>query len=311
MDIIIIIISIAVVLYGADHLTKGASVVARRLKMSEMVIGLTIVALGTSMPELCVSLTSAASGTADMAVGNVVGSNIFNIFLIVGICATVRPMSVTMDTIRHDLPFAFAASVALIAMLYDGTVSRIEGLLLFASFIAYMTYTIRHAKSNTSEAEEKAEEHTGKLRKVFANPVVLIILGLAELILGSNYFVLHATSLATSLGVSEAVIGITILGFGTSMPELATSLVAAARGKAAIAMGNVIGSCIFNILMIVGLTASILPLATEGITLKDLVMLFAGALLLWVFSATKKTMERWEGILLTALFIAYITFLLI
>lgn len=331
MDLIIILLSIAVVLRGADNLTNGAASIARRMKMTEMVIGLTVVAMGTSMPELCVSLTSAVNGTADMAVGNVVGSNVFNIFLIIGVCAMVHPLSVSMETIKRDLPFAFIATTALIVMLLDDVVTRIEGIILLAAFMAYMAYTLRKVREgkegqqqdlqsqedSENEAKEKGTtqgEGTEKRRnvivKVLRNPYVLVVAGLLELAVGSSFFVDHATSLAQSLGISEAVIGITILGFGTSMPELATSLVAAVKGRTSMALGNVIGSCVFNILMIIGITAAIIPLETKDITMADLILLFAGAVLLWFFSFTKKTMERWEGGVLTAVFIGYMFFLL-
>ncbi len=331
MDLIIILLSIAVVLRGADNLTNGAASIARRMKMTEMVIGLTVVAMGTSMPELCVSLTSAVNGTADMAVGNVVGSNVFNIFLIIGVCAMVHPLSVSMETIKRDLPFAFIATTALIVMLLDDVVTRIEGIILLAAFMAYMAYTLRKVREgkevqqqdlqsqeySENEAKEKGTtqgEGTEKRRnvivKVLRNPYVLVVAGLLELAVGSSFFVDHATSLAQSLGISEAVIGITILGFGTSMPELATSLVAAVKGRTSMALGNVIGSCVFNILMIIGITAAIIPLETKDITMADLILLFSGAVLLWFFSFTKKTMERWEGGVLTAVFIGYMFFLL-
>lgn len=331
MDLIIILLSIAVVLRGADNLTNGAASIARRMKMTEMVIGLTVVAMGTSMPELCVSLTSAVNGTADMAVGNVVGSNVFNIFLIIGVCAMVHPLSVSMETIKRDLPFAFIATTALIVMLLDDVVTRIEGIILLAAFMAYMAYTLRKVREgkedqqqdlqsledSENEAKEKgttqgegAEKRRNVIVKVLRNPYVLVVAGLLELAVGSSFFVDHATSLAQSLGISEAVIGITILGFGTSMPELATSLVAAVKGRTSMALGNVIGSCVFNILMIIGITAAIIPLETKDITMADLILLFAGAVLLWFFSFTKKTMERWEGGVLTAVFIGYMFFLL-
>ena len=265
MEYLGIIISIAIVLASADTLTEGASKIARKLNMSEMLIGLTIVAMGTSLPELCVSITSAVSGVADMAVGNVIGSNIFNIFMIVGLCAMVNPMSVAPTTVKRDLPFMFFASLALIAILFDSRVSRLEGTLLLLAFIAFMAYTIIHARkeeqttSTQQEQNADAEKKTSKMAKIFKNPILQIVCGIGGLILGSNVFVAEATTVAHSLGISEAVIGIVILGFGTSLPELATSLVAATKGKTSIALGNVIGSCVFNILMIVGVTAAILP----------------------------------------------------
>ena len=325
MDILFIIIGIAVVLHGADNLTEGAVNVARRFKMSELVIGLTVVAFGTSMPEMCVSLASALNGTADMAVGNVVGSNIFNIFLIVGVCAMIHPMSVGMSAIRRDLPFAFIATLMLIFFLVDGTLTKGEALIMLALFVLYMYCTLRNAKeadANDNAAMMNAAAATAQTQKAnhgafvtavmktYRFPAVRIMIGLAELIIGSDVFVGHAVSLATTLGVSEAVIGITLLGAGTSMPELATSVVAALKGSTSMALGNVIGSCLFNILMILGVTAVVTPLSPQGITATDLACLFAGSLLLWFFSFTKNTMERWEGFVLTASFGVYMYLLL-
>ena len=311
MDILLIIVGIVIVLRGADNLTEGSVSIARRFNMSELIIGLTIVALGTSMPELCVSLTSALNGTADMALGNIIGSNIFNVFFIVGLCAVIHPMSVGLTAVRRDLPFCFAATLMLIFFLTNGTLSMVEGLVMLLIYAVYTVYTIRKEKTaGQAAAPVEPVETKRKLPKIFYNPYLKVTVGLIELVLGSNLFVDHATLLATDLGVSEAVIGITILGFGTSMPEFATSLVAALKGSTSIALGNVIGSCVLNILVILGMTSVITPLAPQGITALDLAMVFLSALLMWFFSFTKKTMERWEGVLLLLIFIAYFVFLI-
>lgn len=311
LDILFIIIGVAIVLRGADNLTDGAVRIARRFNMPELIIGLTIVAFGTSMPELCVSMASAMSGTADMAVGNVVGSNIFNAFLIVGTCAVIQPMSVSMTTIRRDLPFAFVATLMLIFTLVDGTLSKGEGLLMLLVFFGYITYTLRKTMANAESVEIETPTAPRKgIMHIYDFSLVTIPLGLAELVVGSNLFVNNATHFAQSMGVSEAVIGITILGAGTSLPELATSAVAAVKGSTSMALGNVIGSCVFNILLILGLTSVFVPLAPHGITTFDLGAMFLGSLLLWFFSFTKNTMERWEGAVLTLCFVFYMGYLL-
>ena len=311
MDILLIIVGIVIVLRGADNLTEGSVSIARRFNMSELIIGLTVVALGTSMPELCVSLTSALNGTSDMALGNIIGSNILNVFFIVGLCAVIHPMSVGLAAVRRDLPFCFAATLMLIFFLTNGILSMVEGLVMLLIYAVYTVYTIRKEKTSTQAAAPvEPVETKRKLPKIFYNPYLRVAVGLVELVLGSNLFVDHATLLATDLGVSEAVIGITILGFGTSMPEFATSLVAALKGSTSIALGNVIGSCILNILIILGLTSVITPLAPQDITTYDLAMVFLSALLMWFFSFTKKTMERWEGALLLIIFVAYFVFLI-
>ena len=311
IDILFIILGVAIVLRGADNLTDGAVRVARRFNMPELIIGLTIVAFGTSMPELCVSMASALNGTADMAVGNVVGSNVFNALLIVGVCAMIQPMAVSIGTIRRDLPFAFVATLMLIFTLIDGTLSKGEGLIMLLLFAAYITYTLRKSIAEMGDTKIEAVEsnHTGILR-IYDHARFTVPVGLAELVFGSNLFVSHATSFAQSLGISEAVIGITILGAGTSLPEFAASVVAALKGRTSMALGNVIGSCVFNILLILGLTSVVVPLTPHGISTFDLATLFASSLLLWVFSYTKGLMERWEGTVLTLYFLGYMGYLI-
>lgn len=311
IDLIYIIIGVGIVLRGADNLTDGAVRIARRFNMPELIIGLTIVALGTSMPELCVSMASALNGTADMAVGNVVGSNIFNSLLIVGVCAMIHPMAVSMNAIRRDLPFAFIATLILIFTLVDGTLTTIEGIIMFLVFAAYMAYTMRNSmKENAQVALDTPTEPRKGIWHIYDYSLFTIAIGLAELIIGSDVFVNHATLFAQSLGVSEAIIGITILGAGTSLPEFATSVVAALKGKTSMALGNVIGSCVFNILMILGLTSIIVPLSPSGISTFDLATMFVATLLLWLFSFTKSTMERWEGVVLTIGFFTYMAILI-
>lgn len=309
-DILLIIGSMAIVLKGADILTEGSTIVARRFNMPEMLIGMTIVAFGTSMPELCVSMASAIGGTSDMAVGNVVGSNIFNMFLIIGVCSMIHPMSVPMDTIKRDLPFAFIATIMMIVMLLDGFLARWEGMVMLAAFAAFMFYSMNRTMKEGMEVKDDDSEEGTKKSGLFHSPWLTIPLGLFFLTVGSDIFVDNASALAKQLGISEAVIGLTILGGGTSMPELATSAVAAVKGRTSMALGNVIGSCIFNILLILGATSTLMPLQPDGITPLDLSMLFIGALLIWFFSFTKRTMERWEGGVLALIFFVYIGYLI-
>ena len=304
-DIIFIVLGVTLVLWGADRLTEGASSLARRMNVPEMIIGLTIVAAGTSAPELFVSLVSALKGTPDMAVGNVVGSNTMNAMLIVGCAAAVAPMVISRSTVHKDIPFAIGATLLLMALTYDGTLSWVDGIILLAGFAAFMVYTLRQAKAGSSEEEATATNmKTGKA-------VLYLIGGLAGLVVGSNVFVDHASNLAFSLGISEAVVGLTVVAGGTSLPELATSVVAARKGQSAIAIGNVIGSNVFNILMILGLTGVICPLEIEGITLVDQAVMLVSIVLVWLFSRTRYTVERWEGVLLVAGYVAYLAWLII
>jgi cation:H+ antiporter len=303
-DVVLIIAGVAMVLYGADRLTEGASALARRMNVSEIIIGLTIVAAGTSAPELFVSLVSALKGTPDMAIGNVVGSNTMNAMLIVGCAAVVAPMSISRNTVRKDIPFAVAASVLLPLLAIDAELGRIDGIILLAGFAAFMYYTLSQAK-----AGETAPSDETKMQNPWLS-VFFVVLGLALLVIGSNIFVDSASRVAYALGLSEAVVGLTIVAGGTSLPELATSVVAARKGQSAIAIGNVIGSNVFNILMILGLTATISPMQIQGITHIDLLMMLGSIVMVWLFSRTKYTVERWEGALLAVVYIAYVCWLL-
>jgi len=307
VSILMIIGGAALVLWGADRLTDGAVALAERMRIPQLVIGLTIVALGTSAPEFCVSLVSALKGTADLAVGNVVGSNVFNTMLIVGVAAMVAPMSILPLTVKRDIPLSVVASVALAAMvLMDGEVSRLDAAILFAGFLVFMWLTLRNAKTANNASDDAPTKQYSLLKALG-----FLLLGLACLVAGSNIFVDGATDIAQQLGVSEAVIGLTIVAGGTSLPELATTVVAAKKGNSGIAIGNVLGSNVMNILLIVGGAGLICPMTVSGITWVDFAMLTGSVLLLWLFCFTKYTVARWEGALLSALFITYITWLVV
>jgi K+-dependent Na+/Ca+ exchanger family protein len=261
------------------------------------------------MPEFCVSLISALKGTSDLAVGNIVGSNIFNALLIVGVSALVAPMTIMETTVRKDIPFALVASALLLIMCLDGNISRIDAGILFAMFLIFMYMTLKGAKKQGADAEEAIEGEGKKPMSTWLS-VVWILVGLLCLIGGSNLFVEGATAVATNLGVSEAVIGLTIVAGGTSLPELATSVVSARKGNSGIAIGNALGSNVFNILAILGITGMITPMTLKGITYIDLSMLVISIMIVWLFSFTKYKIERWEGAVLTAVFVGYIYSLL-
>lgn len=315
LSILYILVGVVVVLWGADRLTEGAVGVAERLHIPQLVIGLTIVAIGTSMPEFCVSFVSALKGTADLAVGNVVGSNIFNSLLIVGITAMVAPMTILKNTVRLDIPFALLASIILAAFCYDGELTRLDAGILFGLFVVFMFITLQHAKKGKKEQGARSEKQEARSKEQGEEMpvwkiVLLILVGLACLVLGSNVFVDGATKVATALGISDAVIGLTVVAMGTSIPELATSVVAARKGNSGIAIGNVLGSNVFNILLVIGLTGVISPMHIQGITWIDLSMLILSMVLLLLFSYTKYTIARWEGAVLTTLFVGYITWVI-
>ena len=314
MDCLLIILGIVLVLKGADWLTEGAASLARRFNVPEIVIGLTIVAAGTSAPELFVSVASALQDTPDLAVGNVVGSNIMNTLLIVGVTAVVAPMTISRATVAKDIPFSAVASLLLIVLCLDtfasisiagNMISRIDGFIMLAGFTLFMVYTFSVAKSSPSadDARDKAVTPVWK-------SLLFIVIGLACLVVGSDVFVSSASSVAEQLGVSQSVIGLTIVAGGTSLPELATSVVAARKGQSAIAIGNVIGSNVFNILLILGVTSVICPMQIGGITIVDMGVMLLSVLLVWLFSFTRYTVEKWEGVVLTLIYAAYTGWLL-
>lgn len=324
LNIGFIIIGVALVIWGADRLTEGASSLARGMRVPEIVIGLTIVAAGTSAPELFVSLVSALKGTSDLAVGNVIGSNVFNTLLIVGCSAAVAPIAVAPNTVKKDIPFAIVASLLFFILCFDdmssphlwgNEITRQDGLILLVGFLAFMFYTFRMA-INSGELKLREEElgvepvkEPRDYSHLWRN-LAWIVIGLACLIGGSNLFVDSATYMAHRFGIRQSIVGLTIVAGGTSLPELATSVVAAYKGRSAIAIGNVIGSNVFNILLIVGVTAVIHPLRIMGITIVDLMVMLISIGLMWLFAITKYYVSRREGWLLILSFVAYMGWLI-
>lgn len=307
LNLILIAVGVVLVLWGADRLTDGAVAIASKMQVSAIVIGLTVVAMGTSMPEFFVSFMSAIKGTPDLAVGNVVGSNVMNTLLIVGVAAMVSPMIISCRTVKKDIPFAVMASAALFLLIDDGSLARLDAGILFILFVMFMIATLHSAKSQTTDSADVTEaKPMGMLRASF-----FIVLGIACLIFGSNIFVESAKAVASAFGISEAVVGLTIVAGGTSLPELATSVVAARKGQSAIAIGNVLGSNVFNILMILGVTGIIQPMTIQGITPVDLALLLSSIMLVWLFSFTKYTVARWEGLVLTLIYIVYLIYLIL
>ena len=314
IDILILLLGLGLILVGANALTDGASAVAKRFGISDLVIGLTIVAMGTSAPELVVSVTAALNDSAELALGNVVGSNIFNILAIVGCTAMVMPISVGKGLMSKELPLVILSSLVMWAVasdtLLDGeaanVVSRIDGILLLAFFAIFMRYTFSIAKADSPDTEEIKPMPMWKA-------ALWIIGGLAGLIFGGRYFVDGASGIARSLGVSESVIGLTLVAAGTSLPELATSVVAALKKNPGIAIGNVIGSCLFNIFFIIGTAATISPLPLGGITQTDMLTLVGASVLLWFFGLVigDRKITRVEGTFMVLCFIAYTAWLII
>ncbi len=313
MDIVYIIMGLVLVLVGAHILTEGAAAVAEKFRISEFVIGLTIVAVGTSMPEFVVSSVAAVQGSSDMAIGNVVGSNIFNVFLILGLCALVSPLPFTRNNIRFDIPLTFLASVALFITALDtmfgwGDINRIgrwEGIVMFLSYIALIIWSVR-----TSKQDEQVVAAEPRMKMWIA--VLAIVGGLAALVIGSRLFVDGASAVARTLGVSDALIAITLVACGTSLPELASSLVSVAKGQKGMALGNVLGSNLFNILFILGGCSTITPLTLGDIDIIDISMVILSAVIPFIFAFTFKgrQIDRKEGVVMVAIYIGYIAWLI-
>lgn len=315
LDIVRLIGGLALILYGANWLTDGASAIARRLGVSDLVVGLTIVALGTSTPELVISVLAAVGGNAPMAVGNVVGSNIFNVLAIIGIVAIVKPIPICRSVMGEQLPWVLLTAAIVVATglspWLDGTpavVSRVEGIILLLLLVMFMRRTLLSARENPgSEAGGNTRQ-----RKVWL-ACLMIAGGLGALIFGGDIFVDGASAIASLMGVSDAVIGLTIVAAGTSLPELATSVVAARKGSPDMAVGNVIGSCVLNIVLILGTAATITTLSFGGVGPLDMAVLGLSALLFWLTARYGGTriITRLEGVLLFAVYVGYIAVLVL
>jgi cation:H+ antiporter len=315
---VVFVAGLAVLILGAEWLVRGASRLAAKVGISPLVIGLTVVAFGTSSPELAVSIQSSLAGQADIAVGNVVGSNIFNILLILGISAVITPLIVQQQLIRLDVPIMIGLSFTFYLMALDGVIGRLEGLLLFAGIIAYTFFLIRQSRRESKAVEEEyAQEFPANTETGWKHWVInlgLVGIGLVFLILGSNWLVDSAISIARWLGLSELIIGLTIVAAGTSMPEVATSITAAIKGERDIAVGNVVGSNIFNILAVLGLTGLVAPggiPVSQAAEAFDIPVMVAVAVLALPIFFTGNRIERWEGWLFLFYYVAYTAYLIL
>ena len=315
LNTLFLIGGLALILLGANGLTDGAAAIAKRFKISDLVIGLTIVAFGTSTPELVVSATAALGGSAEMAIGNVVGSNIFNVLAIIGVTALVMPIKVGQGTMSKEIPLMILCSIVLACMANDvfldggstNVISRIDGLVLLGFFLIFLRYTFAIARDGNPEDE------TTEIKEMPIWKSVLFILGgLVGLIFGGQLFVDGTSGIASSLGVSESIIGLTIVAGGTSLPELATSVTAALKKNAGIAVGNVVGSNLFNVFFILGCSATISPLPMGGINNVDMAVLIGSSILFWLVGwfFKKRTITRIEGALLVICYVAYTAYLI-
>lgn len=308
MNFVILAVGLALIVFGADYLINGSTLIAKRFKVSDFVIGMTIVGVGTSMPEFVVSFVGTLQGSADVAIGNVVGSNIVNILFILGLTALIHPIAVSKTNLRKDIPLCLGVSLLLTVIclwITPGVLGRWAGVLLL---LIYAWFMYRSFKDNDSVEEEASEV---KERPMWL-AVVMVVGGLLALIFGGRMFVNSATAIAAGLGVSEAVISITVLAVGTSLPELAASIAAARQGRTQMALGNVVGSNIANIALILGLCATTSPLSPSGITAVDYVAMIAAVLLLMLsaFTFRRKMIDRADGAVMILAYVAYIVILL-
>lgn len=330
ISIILFIVGLAAIIKGADWLTDGAAAIAERFGIPTIVVGLTIVAIGSSAPEFVVSVISAVQGNVDIALGNVVGSNIFNILAIMGVTAMVRPIRVDRANIRYDVPFVVLASIAIAAPALlpcscgKAEVDRADGILMLCLFAVFMGYTISIAKkedsshkaaTNTDNANATTDDALATtINSGLLKCITLIIVGLACLILGGDWLVGGASGIASVMGISQSIIALTVVSIGTSAPELAASVMAARKGDTAMALGNVVGSVVFNVFFVLGTASVIQPLGIGGITVIDIAVLCVASVLLWIFckfGKTYYTLTRSEGAIMLLLMIAYYAYLII
>ena len=314
MSFLILIIGFFLLIKGADLFVEGAASIARRFHVPAMVIGLTIVAVGTSAPEAAVSITSSLAGQNDMSVANVVGSNFFNILVVLGVSAIIANLPVQEGTIKKDAPFLLIVSTLLLIFGLNLNISRIEGLILLAVFTYFLIDTVKSAKKGSQEnsnevattMDVEADEDSSMLKTI-----LLSIIGIVGIVLGGDMVVDSATNIATSFGMSANLVGLTIVAVGTSLPEFVTSVVAIKKGETEIAIGNVIGSNIFNILLVLGLSATISPIVISTFALIDVVFMVAITVLLYLFMKKENSIVKSQGIIFLLIYIAYMAYTII
>lgn len=309
LQLLLLVVGFVMLVKGADWFVDGASKVAERFGIPQLVIGLTIVAMGTSLPEAAVSTSAALKGSAEITIGNVLGSNILNVLLILGITSVISPLMVQLSTVKYEIPMVIAASALLAGLgLFDGTVGRINGVILLIGMGLYLFYLFQMSKKGQDAAEEDGNsEKKDKIIKL----VLLILVGGVMIVWGSTITVDAATALATIFGMEERIIGLTIVAFGTSLPELVTSATAAIKGKADIAVGNIVGSNLFNLLFVVGIAATITPVIYEAKFIVDTIVCIGSAILLWLCVLRTKKLNRVGGAILLICYAAYFVYLML
>lgn len=315
MSYILLIIGFLFLIKGADSFVSGSSSIAKIFKVPSLIIGLTIVAFGTSAPEAAVSITAALKGNNDMAIANVVGSNIFNLLLVVGVSSIINPIKVQKTTIIKEFPFAILASIVLIILSHDtkfqgyniNSLTRADGLILLSLFIIFIYYLIEMAI--TSKEEMNIEQNNENLS--IGKSIIFSILGILGIIIGGDIVVNSASNIALNLGMSQNLVGLTIVAVGTSLPEFVTSIIAAKKGESDIAIGNVVGSNLLNILFVLGLSSTINNIQIQPIVFIDMLIMVFITILTYMFASTKKTVSKGEGIVLSVIYIIYMIFIII
>ena len=303
MEYILLIVGFVLLIKGADFFVDGASSIAGKLKVPALIIGLTVVSMGTSLPEAAVSVSASLNGNNDISLGNVIGSNMFNLLMVVGVSSVLMPIIAEKAMLKRDMPVNIGITVILFVMLLDGTLSRIDAIILLVLFAAYMFILIRSALKNRSE------EESPKIYSWFKS-ILLSVIGVAAIIGGGQLVVNNAKTIALNWGMSETLVGLTIVAIGTSLPELVTSIVAARKHEPGIAMGNAVGSCIFNVLFILGLTGVIKPMTADKAFFIDTAILIAVSSLMLLFAFTRKKTGRVEGAVCVLIYVAYTAYII-
>lgn len=305
----ILLVGFVLLIKGADFFVEGSSAVAKKLRIPSMIVGLTIVAIGTSMPELAVSVSAALAGSNEIAISNVVGSNIFNLLVVCGVCSLFAPLAVSKTTLKVDFPIVIGCTVLLIGMCFIGNnVNRIEGAVLLVLFITYISALVRQALKSRANAgvTEKKEENKKDIPVWLC--IIYIVGGIAAIKFGGDFVVDGAKTIATKLGMSDTLVGLTVVAVGTSLPELVTSVVASRKNEVDMAFGNVIGSGICNTLFILGLSSAISPISVIQDNIIDIAVLIVVSIIAYLFVRSKRTLERWEGIIMLVIYVAYMVY---
>lgn len=315
--VILLIIGFAFLVKGADAFVEGCSSIAKRFQVPSLIIGMTIVAMGTSLPETAVSITASVTGNNALAVSNAVGSNIFNLMIVVGVCAILTPVAVRKETLKIDFPFSIVCAVLLLVLGAIGmTLGHVDGALFIVLFVIFSLYMIKSAQNSRKDNKDmdvEEAEYALEAEEIQIMPmpksIIFIVLGCAAIALGSDWVVDGATTIAEAMGVSQTLIGLTVVAFGTSLPELATSIMAAKKNEVDMALGNAIGSNIFNILMVLGIAAAISPMAFITENIIDIVILIAFSAIVWIMAWTKHELSKKEGWVMAILYAVYVVYI--